>query len=98
MNALIQTTSRNSQPITAHFSVTWLVVVFVMMPSGDGQQLATLLCKKNPKLPIVAMSGLATEQLQRETMKCGALAFLRKPFTAEQLLGVLSSALKCEPA
>jgi len=75
-----------------------LVLTDVMMPFGDGQQLAALLRKQNPKLPIVAMSGLATEELQRETMKCGALAFLRKPFTAEQLLGVLSSALKCEPA
>jgi two-component system C4-dicarboxylate transport response regulator DctD len=68
-----------------------------MMPFGDGRQLITLLCEQDPELPIIAMSGLATEEFQSETMKRGAHVFLRKPFNAEQLLNVLSSALKSKP-
>jgi DNA-binding NtrC family response regulator len=73
------------------------VLTDIMMPFGDGRQFITLLCERDPKLPIIAMSGLATEEFQRETMKRGAHAFLRKPFNAEQLFNVLSSALKSKP-
>ena len=73
------------------------VLTDIMMPFGDGRQFITLLCEQDPTLPIIAMSGLVTEEFQRETMKRGARAFLRKPFNAEQLLNVLSSALKSKP-
>jgi PAS domain S-box-containing protein len=70
------------------------VITDIMMPFTDGRQLITLLNGQNPKLPIIAMSGLATEKSRRETITRGACAFLSKPFTADQLLGVLSNALK----
>jgi FixJ family two-component response regulator len=65
-----------------------------MMPFGDGRQLITMLYGQNPALPIIAMSGLATSEFQRETLKRGARAFVGKPFTAEQLLTTLSELLK----
>jgi CheY-like chemotaxis protein len=70
------------------------VIADIMMPFADGRQLITMLCEQNPELPIIAMSGLATEEFQRETMKRGARFFLSKPFNAEQLLSVLGAALK----
>jgi DNA-binding NtrC family response regulator len=70
------------------------VITDIMMPFTDGRQLIMPLNGQNPKLPIIAMSGLATEESQRETLARGACAFLSKPFTADQLLGVLSNALK----
>jgi PAS domain S-box-containing protein len=73
------------------------VITDIMMPFADGRQLITLLCGHNPALPIIAMSGLATEESRRETTARGARAFLSKPFSAEQLLGVLSNALKNQP-
>jgi DNA-binding NtrC family response regulator len=72
------------------------VITDIMMPFADGRQLITMLCEHDPELPIIAMSGLATEEFQRETMTRGARFFLSKPFNAEQLLTVLGAAL--EPA
>ena len=51
----------------------------------------------DPNLPIIAMSGLASEELQGEAMKRGARVFLRKPFGAEELLTVLTQALRSGP-
>jgi PAS domain S-box-containing protein len=76
------------------------VITDIMMPFTDGRQLITLLKGQNPKLPIIAMSGLATRESKRETLARGACAFLSKPFTADQLLGVLNKAIKpsvCQP-
>jgi PAS domain S-box-containing protein len=70
------------------------VLTDVMMPFADGRQLITLLFKEDPQLPIIAMSGLGTEEFQRETALLGARAFLCKPFSAEQLLSVLSKAIE----
>ena len=69
------------------------VLTDIMMPFGDGRQLITMLYEHDPKLPIIAMSGLATAEFQREAMTRGATAFLRKPFTAKELLRVLGLAL-----
>jgi PAS domain S-box-containing protein len=74
-----------------------VVLTDIMMPFGDGRQLLTLLHEQNPKLPIIAMSGLATDDLQRETLGRGCRAFLSKPFNAEELLAVIKNALASEP-
>ncbi len=65
----------------------------IMMPFGDGRRLISMLAELAPTLPIIAMSGLATGEAQSESSKSGAMAFLRKPFTPEELLGVLHEAL-----
>ncbi len=67
------------------------VLTDIMMPFGDGRQLITMLYEQNPELPIIAMSGLSTAEFQRETLKRGAQAFIRKPFAAEELLRLLAS-------
>ena len=64
-----------------------------MMPFGDGRQLIAMLYENDPRLPIIAMSGLATSEFQQETLKRGARAFVGKPFGAEQLLATLSDVL-----
>jgi signal transduction histidine kinase/ActR/RegA family two-component response regulator len=70
------------------------VLTDIMMPFGDGRQLIMALYEKDPELPIIAMSGLATREFQRETIMRGARAFLSKPFTSDQLLALLADTLK----
>lgn len=70
------------------------VLTDIMMPFSDGRQLITMLCQRCPNLPIIAMSGLATSEFQSESLKCGARAFVSKPFSAEQLLRALGDALQ----
>ncbi|HRY50615.1 MAG TPA: response regulator [Candidatus Paceibacterota bacterium] len=74
-----------------------LVLTDIMMPFGDGRHLITMLYEQDPRLPIIAMSGLATPEFQQETPRRGAHAFVRKPFSAEELLRVLASALAQKP-
>jgi len=74
------------------------VVTDIMMPFADGRQLITLLYENNPQLPIIAMSGMMSEEFQRETMTRGACAFLAKPFDAEELLSVLHRVIHSHPA
>lgn len=69
------------------------VLTDIMMPFGDGRQLIMMLYEQNPRMPIIAMSGLATDEFRRETLRRGARAFLRKPFRAEEVLELLGSVL-----
>ncbi len=75
-----------------------VVLTDIMMPFGDGRQLITMLYGQNPALPIIAMSGLATSEFQRETLKRGAQAFVAKPFSAEQLIETLGQLLRRDPS
>ena len=66
-----------------------VVLMDLMMPSLDPVTLIRTLCKLNPQVQIVAMSGLATNAALA-TIKDGVQAFLAKPFTALELLTVLA--------
>jgi PAS domain S-box-containing protein len=70
------------------------VLTDVMMPFGDGRSLIIMLYEQNPRLPIIAMSGLSTKELQQDLKTRGACKFLSKPFSAEQLLGCVALALQ----
>ena len=65
----------------------------IMMPFGDGRDLIATLHALDSRLPIVAMSGVATAELQCETRDRGACGFLCKPFSAEKLLAALGDSL-----
>jgi nitrogen-specific signal transduction histidine kinase/CheY-like chemotaxis protein len=68
-----------------------VVLLDLMMPSLDSATTIRTLCKLNPQIQIVAMSGLATNESVTTTMSEGVQAFLAKPFTAPELLNLLSS-------
>jgi two-component system cell cycle sensor histidine kinase/response regulator CckA len=69
------------------------VVTDVMMPFGDGRQLVITLGERDPKLPIIAMSGLSSTEFQADLKRRGACMFLPKPFSAEKLLICLAQVL-----
>lgn len=71
-----------------------LVVTDMMMPFGDGCQLMDWLHQQNAQLPIIAMSGLATEEAQQEILRRGAQSFLRKPFSAVELVSLVGTVLR----
>jgi YesN/AraC family two-component response regulator len=61
-----------------------------MMPSLDSVTTIRTLCKLNPQVRIIATSGLTTNESVTRTMGEGVRAFLAKPFTASELLSLLS--------
>jgi PAS domain S-box-containing protein len=69
-----------------------LVLMDIMMPTLDGISAIRTLCKLNPNIKIVAMSGLAANRQVVDSIE-NVKAFLPKPYTAKALLDVLHEIL-----
>ncbi len=67
-----------------------VVLLDLMMPSLDSVTTMRTLCKLNPQVKIIAMSGLAANESVTKTLNEGVQAFLAKPFTAPELLNLLA--------
>jgi two-component system, cell cycle sensor histidine kinase and response regulator CckA len=63
-----------------------IVLTDVVMPQMGGRELATHLRARNPKLPLLYMSGYADNRSVRRGTEGADDDFLQKPFTPEQLL------------
>lgn len=70
-----------------------VVITDIMMPLMDGIALAGALHRIDPKLPIVAASGINADGDAARAAAAGILHVLAKPFSAEALLGKIRSAL-----
>ena len=70
------------------------VITDMMMPFMDGPATIRALRKLDPKLPIIATSGLKADGKAAEAAHLGVTAFLPKPYTAAALLKTLAAELK----
>jgi signal transduction histidine kinase len=70
-----------------------LVVSDLVMPGMSGRELVTRLRADRPSLPVVFVSGYAAEGDPTPAVGEGTTEFLAKPFTADQLLARVRSAL-----
>jgi PAS domain S-box-containing protein len=88
-----QALARLSEP--SH--VIQAVVTDIMMPSMDGLALTRALRQSNPRLPVVAMTGLMNppgeEDRAAQLRGLAVRHFLRKPFEAQELLSLINEAL-----
>ena len=75
---------------------TACLVVDVRMPGMDGLQLQSQLAAADCRIPIIFITAYDDNESRRRAMRAGAVAFLAKPFTAEQLLQWIRSALRQE--
>ncbi len=66
----------------------------ILMPMGDGLEVLKRLRVAGSKMPIVLMTGFSTPATAIEATKLGAIEYLEKPFTIEQLKTALDAALK----
>ena len=71
-----------------------VVITDMMMPVMDGAALTRALLKVNPKISIIATSGLLETNETRRKYSPKIKAFLPKPFTAEKLLVALARVLE----
>lgn len=69
------------------------VLMDIMMPTMDGTTTIPLLRRLNPKVYVVAMSGLNSTEVVAQVQKLGFQGFLSKPFTAKELLWALHKGL-----
>jgi two-component system cell cycle sensor histidine kinase/response regulator CckA len=70
------------------------VLTDMMMPFMDGPATIRALQKMNPKVRIIAASGLGASDKAAEAASVGVHTFLPKPFTAERLLKALAEVLQ----
>ena len=75
---------------------TSCLIVDVRMPSMNGLQLQSQLAAANCRIPIIFITAYEDKESHRRAMQAGAVAFLAKPFTDEQLLQWIRSALPQE--
>ena len=75
-----------------------LAIVDLGMPGLDGIQTFRALRAVDPGLPVVIASGYGRDGRAQEALDAGALAFLQKPWTLEQLAGAVTVALAARRA
>jgi FixJ family two-component response regulator len=71
---------------------TSCLVLDVHMPGMDGLQLQSQLAAAGRRIPIIFMTAYDDQESRRRAMGAGAVAFLGKPFTDQQLLQCIRSA------
>jgi two-component system cell cycle sensor histidine kinase/response regulator CckA len=70
-----------------------LLLTDVIMPGMSGPRLAELLESRHPGLPVLFMSGYSNGLLGSTHVLDPDIAFIEKPFTADDLLRRVSSVL-----
>jgi FixJ family two-component response regulator len=69
------------------------LILDVRMPGLDGLELQRRLIAASINIPIVFITAHYSEDQRRIAMEAGAVAFLRKPFTEQELLNAIDASL-----
>jgi DNA-binding NtrC family response regulator len=75
-----------------------LVLTDIRMPEIGGMRVLRDIKRMKPSLPVVIITGYATVRSAVQAMKLGATDYLEKPFTPEDVLQAVSSALDAAAA
>ena len=71
-----------------------IVLTDIRMPDIGGMRVLRDVKRANPSLPVVMITGYATISSSVQAMKMGAADYIEKPFTPDQLLKAVASALE----
>ena len=72
---------------------TSCLIVDVQLPGINGLQLQSQLAAADCQIPIICITAYDNKESRRRAMRSGAVAFLGKPFSDEQLLQWIRSAV-----
>lgn len=75
---------------------TSCLIIDVHMPGMNGLELQSHLAAAGSRIPIIFITAYDDQESRRRAMQAGAVAFLAKPFTDEQLFQTIRSALRHE--
>ncbi len=71
-----------------------IVLTDIRMPDIGGMRVLRDVKRAKPSLPVVIITGYATVRSAVQAMKLGAADYLEKPFTPDQLLKAVRSAME----
>ncbi len=74
------------------------IVLDVHMPGLSGLDLQQALHQRGATVPVVFVTGHGDAGAQLDALDSGAVAFLKKPFTDQELLAAVARALGISPA
>ena len=76
-----------------------LIILDLMLPKLNGYEVCTMLKQdtRYQKIPIVLFTAKAQDKDEKLGMECGANAYVRKPFRAQELLEKIRSLLVGSP-
>ena len=66
-----------------------VVLLDIRMPDMDGLQCLRAIKRKNAELPVIMMSGFASEHIARKTLEIGAFDYMDKPISFDHLIKVI---------
>ncbi len=75
-----------------------LVTMDVVMPDVSGLEAVERICAVDPRARILMVSAVGQEALVRRAIAAGAVAFVSKPFTRDELLARVAECLPEQPA
>lgn len=69
------------------------LILDIRMGGMSGLALQSKLVARHPRLPIIFLTAHGNKHQEKQALRVGATAFLRKPFSAVQMLRILGSTL-----
>lgn len=69
-----------------------VVLMDLVMPVMDGTTATRLLCEQYPQVQVIALTSFHEKELVREVLQAGALSYLLKNVTAEELADAIRAA------
>jgi FixJ family two-component response regulator len=70
------------------------LVLDVSLPGLDGLELQRRIARERTEMPIIFITGYGDVPMSVQAMKAGAMEFLTKPFTDEDLLNAIREAIE----
>lgn len=67
-----------------------IIFLDVMLPGLDGIEILQMIKKYNENVPVIMMSGYATEEMAKKSLSIGAYDYVRKPFNLDRISSMLS--------
>ena len=72
---------------------TACLILDVRMPGLNGLELQRLLTDQGRAVPIIFITSYPNERVHRRAIRAGAICYLSKPYSEEELLGCIRLAL-----
>ncbi|MGE5840668.1 MAG: response regulator [Deltaproteobacteria bacterium] len=73
-----------------------VILLDIKMPGKDGMTLLREVKQKWPNIPVIVMSGYATNETVEQVSRTEAATFIEKPFTPDELVEALAKVIEKE--
>ena len=91
--AVLQFASAEAFLKSDHLHDADCVISDVQMPGMNGLELQNKLIVRRPRLPIIFVTAFSEMRVRAQALSAGAIGFLAKPFSDEELITCLNAAL-----